>query len=126
MQPNLAAEPTMSIGDNLKEKREAMGLSQSALARMIGSGENTYIGWEKGKNPPPADKLGELAKLFRCSADELIFERTERDISAEMRALFRRFNSLPDDMKGNAKLVLRGIVHSLEEEAFKRAEDTAA
>jgi transcriptional regulator with XRE-family HTH domain len=123
---NYEVEPAMSIGENLRQKREAMKLSQKALAEMVGSGENTYIGWEKDKNPPPADKLGEIAKILGCSTDELIFERSDRDISSEMRAIFRRFNALPEDMKLPAKIMLRGMVHSLEEEAFQREASTAA
>lgn len=125
MPPFTARETPMSIGENLRAKREAAKLSQKALAGMIDTPPNTYIGWEHDKNPPPADKVAALAKVFGCSTDELIFERSERSVTEDLRALFRRFDALPDDMKAQARTMLRAMVLSLEEEAVKREDDAA-
>lgn len=54
----------MSIGENLKAKRETAGLSQKALAGLIDTAVNTYIGWEHDKNPPPADKVAAIARCM--------------------------------------------------------------
>lgn len=116
----------MSIGDNIRAKRESSGLSQKALAALIETPVNTYIGWEHGKNPPPADKVADLAKVFKCSTDELIFEKSDRSVTEDMRAVFNRFDALPKDMKPQARMMLRAILLSLEEEAAKREDETAA
>lgn len=116
----------MSIGENLRAKREASGLSQKALAALIETAANTYIGWEHDKNPPPADKVALLARVFRCSTDELIFEKSDRSVTEDMRAVFRRFDALPNDMKPQARMMLRAMLLSLEEEAAKREDESAA
>ncbi|MEL7559322.1 helix-turn-helix transcriptional regulator [Stutzerimonas chloritidismutans] len=110
----------MSIGENIRQKREEQGLSQKRLAEAIESGENTVVGWEKDKNAPPGDKVVAMAKLFGCSTDEILMERHERDISPEMRALFRRFGDLPEDMKPMARSMISALLSSLEEEASRK------
>lgn len=115
----------MSIGENLKAKRETAGLSQKALAGLIDTAVNTYIGWEHDKNPPPADKVAAIARCLGCSTDELIFERSERSVSEDMRALFRRMEQLPENMQSQARAVIRGLVLSLEEEAARQENDVA-
>lgn len=111
----------MSIGENIRQKREEQGLSQKRLAEAIESGENTVVGWEKDKNAPPGDKVVAMAKLFGCSTDEILMERHERDISPEMRALFRRFGDLPEDMKPMARSMISALLASLEEEAARKS-----
>lgn len=111
----------MSIGENIRQKREAQGLSQKRLAEAIESGENTVVGWEKDKNAPPGDKVVAMAKLFGCSTDEILMERHERDISPEMRALFRRFSDLPEDFKPMARSMISAVLNSLEEEAARKS-----
>lgn len=111
----------MSIGENIKQKREAHGLSQKRLAEAIESGENTVVGWEKDKNAPPGDKVVAMARLFGCSTDEILMERHERDISPEMRALFRRFGDLPEEMKPMARSMISALLASLEEEAARKS-----
>jgi len=115
---NAAALP-MSIGENIKQKRETNGMSQKTLAEAIGSGENTVAGWERDKNAPPGDKVVEMARLFGCSTDEILMERHERDVSPEMRALFRRFGDLPDQIKPLARGVMSSVLTSIEEEASR-------
>ncbi|RMT05478.1 hypothetical protein ALP53_200014 [Pseudomonas savastanoi pv. phaseolicola] len=113
------ADNEMSIGENIRQKREAAGMSQKTLAETIESGENTVAGWEKDKNAPPGDKVVAMAKLFGCSTDEILLERHDRDVSPEMRALFRRFSDLPDGMKPLARGMVSAMLASLEEEAAR-------
>ena len=115
-----AAELPMSIGENIRQKREAVGMSQKTLAEAIESGENTVAGWEKDKNAPPGDKVVMMARLFGCSTDEILLEKQDRDVSPEMRALFRRFNDLPDDLKPLARSMVGGLLASIEEEASRQ------
>ncbi|MBD8710317.1 helix-turn-helix transcriptional regulator [Pseudomonas sp. CFBP 13711] len=110
----------MSIGENIRQKREAVGMSQKTLAEAIESGENTVAGWEKDKNAPPGDKVVMMARLFGCSTDEILLEKQDRDVSPEMRALFRRFNDLPDELKPLARSMVGGLLASIEEEASRQ------
>lgn len=120
MQDFEAAATTMSIGENIKQRRQASGLSQQKLAEALGCGMTTLVGWEKDVNAPPGDKIVMMAKLFGCSTDEILLERNERDISPEMRALFRRFAELPDDLKSIARSTISGVLNAMEEEAARK------
>lgn len=117
MDPNPATEITMSIGENIRQKRDLIEMSQKALAEAIDSGENTVSGWEKGKNAPPGDKVAAMARLFGCSTDEILLDSHERDVAPEMRALFRRFSDLPDELKPLARGIIGAALGALEEEA---------
>lgn len=125
MSANHVTGEAMSIGENLKTLRERAGLTQPAIAALIDTPKSTYLGWEHDKNPPPADKVADLARVLGCSTDELIFEKAERSVSEDMRALFRRMSTLPDDMQSQARSIIRGMVLGMEEEAAKRGNDAA-
>ncbi|GHS81674.1 hypothetical protein PAGU2196_25080 [Pseudomonas sp. PAGU 2196] len=119
MDPNPATEIIMSIGENIRRKREMLEMSQKALAEAIDSGENTVSGWEKGKNPPPGDKVAAMARLFGCSTDEILLDDHERNMAPEMTALFRRFSDLPAPLKPLARGVIGAALGALEEEAIR-------
>lgn len=56
---------------NIKELRKKVGISQTELARQLKIGQNTVAMWESGANNPRTDRLPELAKILKCSIDEL-------------------------------------------------------
>ncbi len=58
----------------IKQLREASGLSQVALAEKLNVGQSTVAMWETGENVPRADKLPELAKILGCTIDDLFKE----------------------------------------------------
>ena len=104
----------MSIGENIKNLREEKGISQKVLAEAIGSGENTVSGWEKNKNSPPGDKIVAMAKFFGCSTDQILLDESDRNVSEDMKALFRRYNELNQSIKPMARNIINGILGSLE------------
>lgn len=55
----------------LKEIRQANGLTQVQLAELMGVGQSTICGWERGSVGIPSDKLPLLADLFGCTIDAL-------------------------------------------------------
>lgn len=114
----------MTIGENLKKARMAKKLSQRALAELIDAGGSTYIGWEHDINPPPADKLIGLAQVLDVSVGELLFGENA-GISEEMLDLLRRFDNLPPKVKKQARLLLRTLLFSLENEAARQDENAA-
>lgn len=56
----------------IKELREAMGLTQEALARQVGVDQSAVAKWESGTNTPELPKAVRLADLFHVSLDELL------------------------------------------------------
>lgn len=61
------------IGDVFKEKREAMGLTQTQVAQRLFVGQSMIAGIEAGAKMPTVGMVKLAAELFGCSTDELIF-----------------------------------------------------
>ena len=52
--------------------RNKAGLSQAAVAEKLGIAPASVSQWETGKTVPKADRLPEIAALYRCTVDELL------------------------------------------------------
>lgn len=57
--------------NGIKIFREKAGFTQEQLAKKMGLYQSTIAMWESGDRFPRADKLPELAKMLRCSIDDL-------------------------------------------------------
>lgn len=120
LQPDAThGKETMTIGDNLRRARETKGLTQREVWEATGISESSYKSYEKGERPPPGDKIVTLARLLSVSTDDLLLELSEREISGDLRAIFNRFDQLPSDEKHHAKIALRGILMSYEQEVLR-------
>lgn len=62
--------------DGLRKFRVARGLTQDELARLLGVNRTTVTQWETGTNHPRATMLVKLAKILRCSVDDLLRKLT--------------------------------------------------
>ncbi|MBQ7339343.1 MAG: helix-turn-helix transcriptional regulator [Clostridia bacterium] len=62
----------MNYGEALKEQRERLGLSQSALANKINTSHQNVSRWESGKILPSIDFCVKLADFYGVSLDELV------------------------------------------------------
>lgn len=60
----------------IKQFREANGLKQESIAKAVGVDRATVSKWEKGEFFPRADKLPALAKILKCTVDELLCKDT--------------------------------------------------
>jgi transcriptional regulator with XRE-family HTH domain len=49
--------------------------NHSAIARKLGVDQTTVSRWASGKAIPSGDKLQALARILRCSADEIDLSR---------------------------------------------------
>lgn len=56
----------MSISEQIKLARLSAGISQDALAELIGSDQKQIYRWENGKQSPSVDKLELIAKALKC------------------------------------------------------------
>lgn len=61
-----------TLGDRLVAAREAAGLSQSALARLIGIRLPTLRGWEEDRTEPRANKLAMVSGVLNISIPWLL------------------------------------------------------
>ncbi len=62
----------MNIGERIKELREQNGITQSALAKMLGISRSAVNAWELSISIPSVPYLIELAAIFHVSTDYLL------------------------------------------------------
>lgn len=69
----------MSIGDNIKRIREAKGISQYALAKMLKISQQSVDQWERSVTNPRKNNIDKLAKILNVSANELFANDIENN-----------------------------------------------
>ncbi|MFR6334610.1 MAG: helix-turn-helix transcriptional regulator [Oscillospiraceae bacterium] len=57
--------------DGLATCRKAAGLTQAALAAILGVSQAAVAAWESGAKLPSAHKLPAIAAALRCTIDDL-------------------------------------------------------
>lgn len=86
----------MHIGDRIKNLRKAQGLTQQALADLVGL---TYIQigrYETGKSSPGADVLQRIAKTLDTTTDFLMNGNNDEAVSAQLtdKELLKQFREV--------------------------------
>jgi transcriptional regulator with XRE-family HTH domain len=91
-----AANPE-DIGRRLREARESLGLSQSAVARAVGIPRPSVSELEAGRRRVAVTELAQMAQLYRRPVSYFIDEAGESlEGDPVTEALFRTTNSLSD------------------------------
>lgn len=62
----------MTIGDNLKNARVSVGMTQKELAEKLGVYPKDICRWETGVRVPGADKLAAICRALNVSADDIL------------------------------------------------------
>lgn len=62
--------------NNIKQLREAMGMTQTALADRLGVKPPAVFKWENEISPPKYENLLAMSKLFGCSMDHVMGQDT--------------------------------------------------
>ena len=57
--------------------RKKANLTQAEVADVFGISAASVSQWETGRNLPAAEKLPEIAALYKCSIDELFSKDTD-------------------------------------------------
>ena len=63
---------SMKIGENLKKLRQAKGLSQEALARVLNISRQAYCRYENDQREISLDALCALADFYEESTDSIL------------------------------------------------------
>ena len=114
------------LKQNLKALRTQKGISQSALAAMLGVSQQAVAKWESGKAEPDSNTLKEIAKYFNVSIDYLLDNEPEGGgvgggaqvvLTDEEKALIDKFDALNDD----GRKTLWSVLGSLEMSHAKRS-----
>ncbi|MBQ6951531.1 MAG: helix-turn-helix transcriptional regulator [Clostridia bacterium] len=66
-----------SLGENIREKRVQLKMTQEFVAERIGVSRQAVSKWESGKSDPSTANLIALAGLFEIEAEELIKGKAE-------------------------------------------------
>lgn len=61
----------------LKEARRRAGLTANQVATALGVSTQNVYNWEADSYYPAKDRLLELAKLYRCTVDDLLRPDTQ-------------------------------------------------
>jgi ribosome-binding protein aMBF1 (putative translation factor) len=65
------------VGDNIRQERENLGLSQADLAEVLKIKPQTVYRWEKGKAWPTSKNAASLAKIFGIDPTALFARRKQ-------------------------------------------------
>lgn len=79
----------------------------------------TYKKYESDSQSPPGDRIRTLALALGTSADEIVMEFSERDVGQDLKAIFKRYEQLPPEMKHIARFVLKGILMQMENDMLE-------
>jgi len=63
---------TVSLGENIRKRRQQLKLSQEYVADQLGVSRQAVSKWEQGKTEPNANNLAELACLFEIPLSKLV------------------------------------------------------
>lgn len=72
----------MTFAEKLARLRKREGLSQEELAGKLGVSRQAISRWEMGTAMPDSPNLLKLSRLFRVSADYLLYDEYEEDLRA--------------------------------------------
>ncbi len=93
----------MTLGERIKDRRTALGLSQEYVADQLGISRQAVAKWETGKSRPSAANLVSLAELLEVSLSQLTGAEAEEP-SPEPR------QSLPEEREKARKKNARMLV----------------
>jgi len=85
----------LELGSKLKLAREASGLSQAKLGKLLSLDSRTISSYEKGRIRIPAVTLCKFAKQLGCSIDQILGFKSEDGRTEEGR-LRRKFLQLQE------------------------------
>lgn len=59
-------------GKYIRSKREALGMTQVQLSRILGTSYQNISKWETGTGSPTTDMLNDLAKALKCDIESIV------------------------------------------------------
>lgn len=121
----------MTFSGRLTKLRKDKGLTQEELAKKVGVGIAQMRRYEKGSSSPTLDVIKNMARTLGISADELIFDESERVPAARImdRKLLEQFEMLeelsPHDREAVKTLIESVIIKNKLEEVMPPKTDAA-
>ncbi len=92
----------LNIGERLREERERLGFSQSAIGAIGGVKKLAQLKYEQGERYPGADYLAAVAKVGVDTLYIVTGERSVGSLTADETELLEKFRSAPMAVKAAA------------------------
>jgi len=103
------APPELKFHERLAALRKERGLTQMALAELVGMHISQIRRYESGQSQPTLDAIRKLSVALSVSADMLLFEKDERGPDEELKLQFEAVSRLdPEEKK-----VIRSVIESI-------------
>lgn len=100
----------MPFADRLASLRKQRGLTQEALADLIGITKTQVYRYESNLSQPTLDVIRRLAVALSVTTDTLIFEENERKADDSLLLLLEGVAQLDPDEKHVIKELIEGIL----------------
>lgn len=99
----------MKMSDRIASRRKELGLTQRALAQLVGLSGVSILKWENGQNEPSGKNLFALSDALKCSPAWLLFGDEDKsptpasklplDLDDQQQQLLHLFAQLPESEK---------------------------
>ncbi len=111
--PRKLSKPRPPQGQRLVSLRQAAGLSQAELARIVGEPQANIAFWERCEKPPRSDALPKLAEALGVRIDDLIEgvkPTAQRAPAGKVQHLFEEVRKLPRRKQDRVVEVLSALL----------------
>lgn len=65
----------MSVGENIKARRMALGMTQESLANAVGLGRSMIAQIERGSKVPNIMLGKDIARVLQCGMEDLVSDK---------------------------------------------------
>lgn len=110
MLPSVTDLIAMSFGTRLATLRKQRGLTQPALAELVGVHVSQLRRYEAGTSQPTLDVIRKTALALNTSADVLVFDDGERTIPDEIAHHLEAIGQLDPDEQAAIRALIEGAL----------------
>ncbi len=105
----------MDIGSKIRKAREAKGLSQKELAKLLSTSYSVIGKYERDEMQPSIEAAKKIAKLVGTTVGYLLGETDEENIlkDPEMLKRLNEIGKMEDTDKGHILSVIDGFIKSI-------------
>lgn len=106
------------VGENIRKRREALGMSQTELANGLETNRSAICRYENGTREMGVTKLLAFAALLKCEPADLLMGKQDHP-EAKVLAIFQRMEKLSLDNQNQILSALEFMVIGAEKNASK-------
>ncbi|MBR3999741.1 MAG: helix-turn-helix transcriptional regulator, partial [Clostridia bacterium] len=114
----------LHLGENIRENRRRMGLTQEQLADRLGVSFQSVSRWENGTTYPDMELIPQIARLFRTTLDALVGFVPDYGNEKEKAAYEDVVETLGQTMKQNDWNACIGLLQLIRNEYFNELDRT--